>query len=171
MSRESKRIVLKRGRNQSEHGFIGRKTFEKLELERVVEAGGIADFFFERREPGADGQAGAEFALFGAEPAAIRDDGIDFAVVGDVTERLRKIPGGLRVCRIALVEDGERRGERGVAEIFVKLRELPGREEAFVDDRLRRERTEITALRAEAIRRACGEARVSTRSERRRALA
>ena len=138
-----KRIVFKRRRNHGEHGFIGAETFEELQLEGVVEAGGVADFFFQRSEPGADGEAGAEFALLGAEPAAIRDDGVDFAVVGDVTERLRKIPGGLRVRRIALVEDGERRGKRGVAQIFVKLRELPGREQAFVDDRLRRERTEI----------------------------
>jgi hypothetical protein len=141
-----KRIVFKRRWNQGEHGFIGAETFEELELEGVVEAGGVADFSFQRSEPGTDGQASAEFALFGAEPTAVRDDGVDFAVVGDVTERLRKIPGRLRVCGVALVEDGERRGKRGVAEIFVKLRKLPRREEAFVDDRLRWERTEIAAL-------------------------
>src|SRR5580704_5448549 len=141
-----KRIVFEGGWNHGEHGFIGTETFEELELEGVIEAGGIADSFFERSEPRTYREAGAEFALFGAEPAAVRDDGIDFAVVGDVTKRLRKIPGWLRVCRIALVEDGERRGERGVAEVLVKLRELPGCEETFVDHRLRRERTEIAAL-------------------------
>src|SRR6266481_977000 len=57
------------------------------------------------------------------------------------------MPGRLSVCRIALVEDGERCGEGSVAEIFVKLRELPGREETFVNHRLRRERAEIAALR------------------------
>jgi len=34
---------------------------------------------------------------FGAEPAAVGDDGVDFAVVGDVAERLREMPGRLRV--------------------------------------------------------------------------
>ncbi len=117
------------------------RSFSSKALSKLAES---LTFSLERREPGADGEASAKFALFGAEPAAIRDDGVDFTVVGDVTERLRKIPGGLRVCGIALVENGERRGERGVAQIFVKLRELPGREQTFVNDRLRRERTEIT---------------------------
>ena len=39
-----------------------------------------------------------------------------------------------------------------IAEIFVKLRELPGREQAFVDDRLRRERAEIATRRQKRFR-------------------
>src|SRR5947208_1514516 len=87
--------------------------------------------------------------LFGAEPAAIGDDRVDLAIVGDVAKWLREIPGRLRVCRIALVKDGERRREQWIAHIFIKLGKLPRREQAFVDDRLRRERADVAARRQE----------------------
>ena len=141
-----KRIVLERRRNHGEHGFVRIEAFEEPKLEGVIEAGGVADFIFQGREPGADGQARAEFALFGAKPAAIRDDGVDFAVVGGVAKGLRKMPGRLRVGGIALVEDGEGRGKGSVAQIFVELRKLPRSEQAFVDDRVRGQRTDVTTL-------------------------
>src|SRR4029077_3267064 len=71
--------------------------------------------------------------------------GIDFAVVGDIAERLREMPGRLRVGGIALVKNGKGGGERRVAQVFVELRELPGREQALVDDSLRGERTDVAA--------------------------
>ncbi len=83
--------------NHGEHGFFGREAFEEAELEGVVETGGIADVFFEKRKPRADGEARAKLGGFGAEPAAVGDDGVDFAVVGDVAERLREMPGRLGV--------------------------------------------------------------------------
>lgn len=79
------------------------------------------------------------------EPAAVGDDGVDFAVVGNVAEGLREMPGGLRVGGIALMKHGEGDGERRIAQVFVKLWELPGREQAFVDDGLRRKRANVTA--------------------------
>ncbi len=50
------RIFFKGRRNHGEHGFLGGQTFEKPELEAVVEAGGIADVFLEKGEPRAYGQ-------------------------------------------------------------------------------------------------------------------
>ena len=131
-----KRIFFEGRRNHGEHGFFGGEAFEEAELEAVVEGGGIADVVFEKRKPRAYGEARAEFGGFGAEPAAIGNDGIDFTVVGDIAERLGEMPGRLGVCGIALVKNGESGGEGGIAEIFVELGELPGREEAFVDDGL-----------------------------------
>src|SRR5262249_35572356 len=75
------RIVFVRRRNHGEHGFIGRKTLEKLELEAVVEAGGIADVVFERVKPLPYRELLANLTLFGADPAAIGNDGVDFAVL------------------------------------------------------------------------------------------
>jgi hypothetical protein len=46
------------------------------------------------------------------------------------------MPGRLRVGGITLVKNGESGGEGRVAEVFVELGKLPGREEAFVDDSL-----------------------------------
>src|SRR5467141_461053 len=83
------------------------------------------------------------------QPAAVGDDGIDLTVVSDVAERLRKMPGRLRVGRIALVENGKGGGERRIAQVFVELGELPGREQAFIDDGLRGERADVTSRRQE----------------------
>ena len=90
-------VFFEGGRNHGQHGFFGGEAFEEAKLETVIEAGGIADVFFEEREPRADGEARTEFGGFGAEPAAVGDEGVDFAVVGDVAEGLREVPGRLRV--------------------------------------------------------------------------
>src|SRR6266702_516969 len=91
-----------------EHGFLGRKAFEQPKLESVVETCGVADVFLQNGEPGAHRQPRTNFALFGAEPAPVRDDSIDLTVMRDVTKGLRQMPGGLRVRRVALVKTGER---------------------------------------------------------------
>src|SRR5260370_41243517 len=90
-------IFFEGRRNHSEHGFFRRQAFEEAELESVVETGGIADVFFEEWKPRAHGKARAESGGFGAQPAAVRDDGIDLTVVGDVAEGLRQMPGRLGV--------------------------------------------------------------------------
>src|ERR1700676_5395988 len=54
-------------------------------------------------KPRAGGELCVNFALFGAQPATIGNNGVDFAVVRDVAERLRQMPGRLRVGRIALL--------------------------------------------------------------------
>jgi hypothetical protein len=58
----------------------------------------------------------AELFFFGAEPAAIGNDGVDFAVVRDVAEGLCQAPGRLRIGRVALVKNDECRFKRGLAE-------------------------------------------------------
>src|SRR6266851_936520 len=83
--------------------------------------------------------------LFGAHPAAIRNDGVDFSVVGGVAERLRKIPRWLGVGGIALVKNDEIGFESGIAQVLIKLGKLPGSEQTFVDDGLRRERADVTS--------------------------
>src|ERR1700723_2933160 len=56
------------------------------------------------------------------------------------------------IRRIALVKNGEGCCKQRIAQIFVKLRELPRREQAFVNDSQRRQRTDITALRQHRLR-------------------
>src|SRR4029077_12303469 len=143
------RVLFKSRRNHREHGFFGRETFEEAKLETVLNTGGIAGVLREEMEPPADGEARTRFSGFGTEPAAIGNDGVDFTVVGNVAEGLREMPGGLRVGGIALVKNGKSGSERVVAQVFVELRELPGRKETFVDDSLRRERADVTARRKE----------------------
>src|ERR1700730_21884 len=64
-----------------------------------------------------------------------------------VPEGLRQMPGRLRVGRIALVKYGKHCRKRRVAQILVKLRKLPWREQALVHDCLRRKRADVTACR------------------------
>src|SRR6266404_6078921 len=96
----------------------------------------IADVFFQDGKPRAHREPRTNFALLGAQPAAVRDDGIDLAVMRDVAERLRQMPGRLGVRGITLVKNGEGGLERRVAQVFIKLGELPRRQETFIDNRL-----------------------------------
>src|SRR5216683_1553240 len=139
------RIFFKGRRNHGEHGFIRGQALEEPKLETVVETGGIADIFFEKREPRSYRELRADFGGFGAQPAAVRDNRIDLSVMRDVAEGLREMPGRLRVGGIALVKNGKCGCERRIAQVFVELRKLPGREQALVDDGLRRERADVTA--------------------------
>ncbi len=70
----------------------------------------------------------------------------------DVAERLREMPGRLRVGGVALVKNGKRGGKARIAQILVKLGKLPGGEQPFVDDGLRRKRAEIGPRRQERFR-------------------
>src|SRR6202040_2273917 len=81
--------------NQFKHRGFDRFSGEELQFEGIVEACRIAYVPFEHGKPFADADAFANFALAGAQPAAIADDGIDFAIVSDVTERLSELPGRL----------------------------------------------------------------------------
>src|SRR2546427_5272584 len=69
-------ILFKGGRNHGEHGFFRRQPFEQPQFETVVKTRGIADVFFEKWEPRAHREPRAELGCFGAEPAAVRDEGI-----------------------------------------------------------------------------------------------
>ena len=102
-------------------------------FERVVEARRIADAFFERvkKAPKPEFLANGFFSC--KRPAAIRADGIDLAIVCDMPEGLRHRPTRLRVCGIALMENREARREFGVREIGIKLAELPGRQQPFIN--------------------------------------
>ena len=145
-------IFLKGRRNHGEHGFFGRQTFEEAKLESIIETRGITDVLFKKREPRAHSEARAEFGGFGTKPAAVRDDGIDLAVVRDVTERLREMPGRLRVRGIALVKNSKACCKRWIAQVFVKLGKLPGREQSLIHDGLRRKRADVTARGQERFR-------------------
>src|SRR2546430_12677738 len=127
-------------------------SFEEAKLESIIETRGITDVLFKKREPRAHGEARAEFGGFGTKPAAVRDDGIDLTVVGNVAKRLREMPGRLRVRGIALVKDSKSGCERRIAQIFVELRKLPGREQALIHDGLRRKRADVTARGQERFR-------------------
>src|SRR6202790_5141120 len=145
------RIVLERWGNQREQRLLDRKTLEQLEFERVVQTGGVTDVVFENAKPSANIERSPHLRGFRAQPAAIRDDGIDLAVVRHVTKRLRELPRWLRIGRIALMKNGERRRERRIAQIAVEARELPRREQPLVHYRARRKRTDVATRRQQRL--------------------
>ena len=101
------RVILKCGRHEREHCFIDGKAFKKLCFQAIIEAGRVADVLFQHVEPRSDGKLFADLGFFGAKPAAIGNDGIDFAIVRNVAERLGEIPGRLRIGGISLVKNNK----------------------------------------------------------------
>ena len=71
---------------------------------------------------------------------------IDLAIVGEHAEGLGEPPGRKGVGRVALMKYGERRDEALVLQIGIKIRELLGEEHALVDQRARRQRTDVEIL-------------------------
>src|SRR5205085_827422 len=70
---------------------------------------------------------------------------VDLAVVAEEPERLRPFPGWSSVRREALVEDRERDGERGIAQVAVEVAELVGGAKGLVGDGAERERRNVEA--------------------------
>ena len=83
-------------------------------------------------------------------PVHVAAHGVDFAVVGDVAERMRQLPGGKRVGREALVHQAERAGHVGVGQLVVEVRDLRREQQAFIDDGARRERGNVEHRRGSA---------------------
>ena len=84
--------------------------------------------------------------LVAFHPVGVAGDGVDLAVMRERPERLRQPPRGKRVGRVALVVDREARHETRVEQIRVEVGQALGQEHALVDDRARRQRTEIQLL-------------------------
>ena len=145
-------IFFERRRHHPQKRFLGRLPFQQANFKAIIETSRVADIVLERVKPFTDFQAAAYGALACAEPPAIPHNRVDFTVVRDVPEGLRKIPGRLGVSGVALMEDCEGRLKSGIAQIGVKLRQAPRAQQALVDDGLRRERTEVGALRRQGFR-------------------
>src|SRR6266403_5228187 len=105
---------FKRGWHHREHGGGGGKSFQELQLETIVETGGIADVLLQQPEPCSGCKRRANLAFFGAQPAAVGNNSVDFTVVRYVAEGLREMPGRLGIGGIELVKNGKGGGKRGI---------------------------------------------------------
>ncbi len=139
------RVGFPRGRHEPEHGRSQAFPLEQSDFQGVVEAGGIANVVLERAKPRSHAQVFPQSPFARARPAAVRDDGVDLPVVRRATKRLGQRPGGPRVGRVALMENGERGHESRTGQIGIEGRELPGGQQALVNHRSGREGTEIGA--------------------------
>ena len=89
---------------------------ENEQFERVIEAGGVAAVGLDDGEELLDvvaEQRGREDVLAGVHPVDVAAHGVDFAVVGDVAEGMRELPGGEGVGGEALVDEAERADHAG----------------------------------------------------------
>ena len=77
-------------------------------------------------------QWGAVFVSTRLCPRAVGRNGVDFAIVRQVTERLSQFPFGQGIGREALVEQADRRLHAQVTQVLVKLRQVFGHAQAFV---------------------------------------
>src|SRR5208337_2431408 len=107
--------------------------------------------FLQQPEPLPHSDSFPNLPLPRPQPPAIADHCVDFAVVRNISKRLRKLPGGLCICGVSLVENCKLRSELFAAQIFVEPRELPRCEQPLVNDSAGRERTQVTALRKRSL--------------------
>ena len=129
--------------NQHRHRVRQRAAGLDEKLERVIEGRRIAPAGLNNREElrkvRAE-QVGLENGLARMHPAHIAPDRIDFAIVGNVMERMRKLPGGKCVRREALVHQAKRAGHIRIGKLYVEFRNLRREQQTFVNDRAARER-------------------------------
>jgi len=119
------------------------------QFERVVEGGGVGLPRINQRPNLAQvvAEQGRGDALFArAHPVVVAAHGVDFAVVGDVAERLRQIPlresvGGEALMHQRQRRDGARVGEVGVIDAHLRREQQP-----LVADGARRERSGVIRL-------------------------
>ena len=119
------------------------------ELQDVVERRAVAaagpDHRQEIRHPLAP-QGGPQVGLPGAHPVEVPPQRVDLAVVGEEAERLGEPPAREGVGAVPLVEHRQRGLEPRIHEVRVEPRELGGGEQAFVHDRVVRQRRHVRVL-------------------------
>ena len=67
-------------------------------------------------------EIGFQNGLPRVHPVHVALDGVDLAVVRNVVEGMRQVPGGKRVRRKPLMDEAERAGDVGIGELFTGLR-------------------------------------------------
>ena len=96
--------------NQHAHRFLDRTAREHQHFEHVVEGGRVATAFADHRLDLVEIRTEhrmREHALAGVHPVNVAPHGVDLAVVGDVAERMRQVPGGEGVGAVALVHQSQ----------------------------------------------------------------
>ena len=115
-------------------------------LEHGVEGGGIRTAVLDDRldvlHPVAERRR-LHARLVRLGPVDVAEHGVDLAVVGERAERLRELPCGEGVGRIALVEDREVGDEARVAQVGVEVVDVLGEEHPLVDHRPAAQRTDV----------------------------
>src|SRR5882762_8277101 len=116
------------------------------ELEDIVERRGVGGDWLDDRLQILDEAAEirmVEAGLVALHPVDVAQQRVDLAVMGEHAEGLRQLPLRKGVGRIALMEDGEARGESLVEQVGIEGRQMLGQEHALVDYRAAAERADV----------------------------
>ena len=118
------RVVLPGRRHQQAHGADEIHPARQQQLQHVVQRTGVGAGFVDERRGGLEirDQRRLEFIGTGACPLAVAGDGVDFAVVRQVAERLRQRPARHGVGGEALVEQANGRFQAQVRQIEIEAR-------------------------------------------------
>ncbi len=139
------RVVLPCGRHQQAHRAHQVHAAVEEQLQHVVHRTGVGAGFIDER-PGVlqiGDQRRIEFVGARARPLPVTGDGVDFAVVRHIAERLRQRPARYGIGREALMEQADSRFQTQVRQIEIEARQVGRHTQAFVDIDLVREATDI----------------------------
>ena len=118
------------------------------ELQGVVEAGGVGLPLVGDRPQLADvlaEQVGGHRGLARRHPVHVAAQRVDLTIVGDVAVGMGELPGREGVGGEALVDEGERGRQGGVAQVLEVVAELSGEQQSLVDDGARGHRHHVEA--------------------------
>ncbi len=87
-----------------------------------------------------------KIALTRPHPILVALQRVDLAVVADHAEGLGALPCGEGIRAVALVKDGDSRGEVRIAQVRVEVRQLRGQHQALIDDGAAAEAGDVKAL-------------------------
>ncbi len=115
------------------------------DFQHVVETGGVrTGAVHQRRQLGQVGQQRVfEFRRARHRPVAVSRDGVDLAVVGEITEGLRQRPARQRVGGETLVEYDDMRLQARIGKIAVEARQVRRHYQALVGNDAGRQRRNI----------------------------
>jgi hypothetical protein len=137
------RVLLPRLRDHHHHRVRHRVAGHHQQLEAVVESGGVGLPRIDDRVelPQVVGEhRRLHHALAGAQPVVVALDRVDLAVVRHQPVGVGQRPLGEGVGGEALVHQRQRRHEARILQVAVILADLPGQQQALVDDGARRHR-------------------------------
>ena len=81
--------------------------------------------------------------MAGIHPVHVAANGIDLTVVRDEAVGVGQLPGGKSIRGETLVHHTKRADDIGIGELFVKLCNLRGQQQAFVDNGARGKRRNV----------------------------
>src|SRR5262249_48536046 len=107
--------------------FLGNAvTLAQSGFERIVETCRVTRARFQQQAILRQAKLLTNFTFACADPAAVATDRVDLPLVCHKSKRVSQRPAGLRVCRVALMKDGEPALKNSTCQSGIEKRQLLG---------------------------------------------